>query len=146
MSEDIFGQDIELDEAGQAKVAANGELLLTEGAETGVQDVRLRLFNPFGELFYDSQFGAYLYQWIKEENTAANRSAFEAEVERRVQADARVVIGSAACTVLSWDASGIVARVAWKFIGEDHPFNLVFGLDADKLEMVIKDVDPRPGL
>jgi hypothetical protein len=39
----IFAQDIALDASGQAKVAANGELILTTGPETGVQDIRLRL-------------------------------------------------------------------------------------------------------
>ena len=41
---DLWGQDIALDDSGQARVAANGELLLTDGVETGVQDIRLRLF------------------------------------------------------------------------------------------------------
>lgn len=143
---DLFGEDIKLDAAGQAMVAANGELLLTSGAETGVQDVRLRLFTPLGELFYDQGFGALLHEWVKEENAAGNRAAFEAEVERRVQADPRVIPGSASCRVTTWDEKGLTARVSWEFIGEDHPFNLVVGLDADKRQMVIKDVDPRTGL
>lgn len=145
MSDDVFGQDIKLDAAGQALVAANGDLLLTAGAETGVQDVRLRLATPLSELFYDKGFGALLHEWVKEENTAANRNAFEAEAERRVQADPRVNPGSAGCRVTSWDDRGIIARVSWEFMGEDHPFNLVVGLDAGKGDMVIKDVDPRTG-
>ena len=50
---DIWGQDIALDASGQARVAANGELVLTEGVETGVQDVRIRLSTYLGTLFYD---------------------------------------------------------------------------------------------
>lgn len=145
MSE-IYGQDIALDDAGQAKVAANGELVLTSGAETGVQDVRLRLFTPLGELFYDENFGALLYDWINEENTTANRQGFEAEVERRIQADPRVVVGSAWCKVQSWDERVLLARAGWTFIDADHQYNLVIELDGNKQDMVIKDVNPRFGL
>ena len=51
MPTDLWGQDIALDVDGQAKVAANGELVLTEGVDTGVQDIRLRLFTRLGSLF-----------------------------------------------------------------------------------------------
>lgn len=146
MSDDIFGQDIKIDETGQAMVAANGELVLTVGVETGVQDIRLRLFTPLGRLFYDQGFGALLYDWVKEENTPANRAALEAEVERRIQTDPRVVVGSSDATVTAWDTSSVVVHASWQFIEEDHPFNLVISFDANKGEMVIKDVDPRAGL
>ncbi|OQY20071.1 MAG: baseplate assembly protein [Desulfobacteraceae bacterium 4572_35.1] len=142
---DIYGQDIKLDTAGQAMVAANGELILTEGVETGVQDIQLRLRQPLGELFYDIEFGALIYQWIKEENTSANRMGFETEVERRVQLDPRVVPGTSACKIISWNEVGITARCEWQFIDEDHPFNLVIEMDSVKQEMVIKDVNPRIG-
>ena len=48
---DLWGQDIALDDSGQAKVAANGELVLTDGVETGVQDIRTRIFTRLGSLF-----------------------------------------------------------------------------------------------
>lgn len=144
--EDIFGQDIKVDDAGQALVTANGELLLTVGVETGVQDIKLRLGASPDGLFYDQGFISLVYEWIKEESTAANRMAFEAEVERRIQADPRVVIGTAQCRVTTWDERSLVATAQWEFIGEDHPYNLVISVDGLKNEMVIKDVNPRPGL
>lgn len=146
INDDLFGQDIKIDETGQALVAANGELLLTVGVETGVQDIRIRLFTVLGELFYDQNFGALLYDWVKEENTAGNRAAFEAEVERRIGGDPGVEFGTAGCKVVNWDVSGLTARASWRFIGEDHPYNLVVSIDGEKREMVIKDVDPRTGL
>ena len=60
---DLWGQDIALDDSGQARVAANGELLLTDGVETGVQDIRLRLFTRLGNLFYDREFGSLIHDW-----------------------------------------------------------------------------------
>ena len=144
--DDIFGQDIKLDTTGLAMVAANGELLLTQGAETGVQDIRLRLFQRLGELFYDIDFGALLHDWIKEESTQANRDGFAAEAESRIEADPRVESGTATCEVISWDETGLTALAGWQFIGDDHPYNLVVSWDNDKKEMVIADVNPRSGL
>ena len=144
--DDIFGQDIKLDESGQPQVAANGELLLTSGAETGVQDVRLRILTPLGELFYDIDFGSLVHEWFLDENTQANRAGFEAEVERRIEEDPRVEVGSVACSVIAWDERGFTATAVWEFIGEDHPYNLVITYDSDKKEMLIGDINARTGL
>lgn len=143
MSE-VFGQDILLDADFQPVVAATGELVLTDGAETGEQDVRLRLFTRLGTLFYDSGFGSLVHDWIREENSVASRMGFEAEVARRLRQDPRVDPGSAACAIVSWDERGITAEASWRFIGEDedHERNLVIAVGASdgKIKVVIQDV------
>ena len=130
---DLWGQDIALDDSGQARVAANGELLLTDGVETGVQDIRLRLFTRLGNLFY----------WILEDSTAGNRAAFESEIVMRIEEDPRVVVGSVRCTVTAWDARSITALASWRFLDEDTPLNLVLQVNKLTMEMVIEDADPR---
>ena len=139
---DVYGQDIKLDAAGQALVAANGELLLTDGPETGSQDIRLRLFMRLGELFYDKEFGSLIHEWIHDENTLSARMAFCAEVTRRIRLDPRVEFGTESCGILAWDPMGIKAAVSWRFIDEDHLENLVIEAN-DDMKMVIKDVNPR---
>ena len=143
---DIFGQDIQLDNNGLPLVAANGELLLTSGAATGVQDVRLRLMTPLGELFYDVDFGSLIHHWFLDENSPAGRSGFEAEVERRIEEDPRVEVGTAGCSIQSWDEQGFTARASFEFIGDDTPYNLVIAYDSTNKDLVIKDVNPRSGL
>ena len=140
--ENIFGQDIKLDAAGQALVAANGELVLTRGAETGTQDIRLRLFQSLGMLFYDKEFGSLIHEWIKDENTLSARLAFCAEVTRRVRLDPRVQYSTEVCSIRSWNESGITADVSWAFIEDDHVYNLVIETNED-MEMVISDVNPN---
>ena len=102
-SPDLWGRDIALDESGQARIAASGELILTDGVETGLQDIRLRLFTRLGTLFYDDEFGSLVHDWILEESTEATRAAFCSEVVMRVEADPRVTLGSVSCSVLLWD-------------------------------------------
>ena len=143
---DIFGQDIKLGTDGQAMVAANGELLLTSGVETGLQDIMLRLKTPLEELFYDIEFGALIHEWYEDENTASNRAGFEAEVELRIESDPRVELGTVSCSVVSWDETGFIASASFQFITEDHPFNLVINYSATTKDLVINDVNPRTGL
>ncbi|WP_302786098.1 baseplate assembly protein [Bilophila wadsworthia] len=139
-SPDLWGQDIALDESGQAKIAASGELILTDGVETGLQDIRLRLFTRLGTLFYDDEFGSLVHDWILDESTEATRAAFCSEVVMRVEADPRVALGSVSCSVLLWDERRLTARVRWTFIGEDHPLNLVLQIDKSTQTAVIQDV------
>ena len=136
---DLWGQDIALDDDGQARIAASGELILTDGVETGLQDIRLRLFTRLGTLFYDEDFGSLVHDWILEESTEANRAAFCSEVVMRVEADPRVELGSVPCSILRWDERQLAARVRWTFIGEDHPLNIVLQMDKSTLTAVIAD-------
>jgi len=138
----LYGQDIRLTAAFQAAVAANGELVVSDGVQTGEQDVRLRLFTRLGSLFYDVTFGSLLHDWIREESTTANRMALEAEVAARVAADPRVEPGSVGCNVTAWDETGLTAEASWTFIGEDHPSNLVLEVNVqdETVTMVVRDV------
>ena len=136
---DLWGQDIALDDSGQAKVAANGELVLTSGVETGVQDIKLRLFTRLGALFYDLDFGSLISDWFYEDSTATTRAAFLAEVTMRVEEDPRVVVGSVKSSYLAWDENSLTVAVEWRFINEDQPLNLVLQADKSVRELVIKD-------
>jgi phage baseplate assembly protein W len=141
---DLWGQDAALDERMQAKVAANGELVLTDGPETGEQDIRLRLFTRLGSLFYDTQFGSLIHDWILEESTEETRAAFCAEVVMRIELDPRVVPYSVTADILAWNERQLVAQARWRFIGEDQPFNLVMQLNKITREILISDVNPDP--
>lgn len=136
---DLWGQDISLDESGQARVAANGELVLTQGVETGVQDIKFRLFTRLGALFYDLDFGSLISDWFYEDSTATTRTAFLAEVTMRVEEDPRVVVGSVKSFFLAWDEKSLTVAVKWRFIGSDQQLNLVLQADKSVRELVIKD-------
>jgi len=143
----IFGQDIAVDQRTmQPRVAANGELVLTSGPETGVQDIVLALKTYLGSLFYDAGHGSTLPDWIKAENTGAARLSFEAEIRRVLRADPRVATGSEACEITTWSPGGITARAWFTFISENHARNLVLAVTAttSKITMVVDDADPDP--
>ena len=120
-------------------MAANGELVLTDGVETGVQDIKLRLFTRLGALFYDLDFGSLISDWFYEDSTATTRAAFLAEVTMRVEEDPRVVVGSVKSSLLAWNENSITVAVQWRFIGEDQPLNLVLTANKSVRELVIRD-------
>lgn len=141
---DIWGSDIALDEHHQAIVAANGELVLTEGVETGIQDIKLRLFTYLGTLFYDTKYGSRVFDYVYGENTADNRATFIAEVEMCVEADPRVVPHTVKASILKYDERQFIAAVRWNFIDIDQPYNLVMQANKEIEELIIKDADPDP--
>lgn len=140
---DLWGQDIALDDNWQAKVAANGELVLTDGVDTGVQDICLRIFTRLGNLFYDVNFGSLIHDWILEESTEATRAAFESGIIMRIEADPRVMVGTVTCSIINWDKRSITAKASWRFLDEDSPANIVLQLNKQTQELVIKDVAAR---
>ncbi|WP_027178196.1 hypothetical protein [Maridesulfovibrio bastinii] len=141
----VFSDDIALAFEGLVpRVAANGELILSSDVDTGLQDVLLRLSTPLGTLFYDTNFGSLLHEWIKEENSLSARIAFEAEVVKRLQDDPLIVPTSPTCNVVSWNEAGITAQAQWQFIDINHCYNLVFSVGGlNDIVLVVRDVSAR---
>lgn len=142
---DLWGQDIALDSSGQARVAANGELVLTDGVDTGVQDIRIRLSTYLGSLFYDTTFGSLLPDWFYEESTEASRAALCSELVMRTEEDPRVMPGSVSASILNWNEKSVRVRVSWRFMDEDSPLNLVLQADKSTRQLVVEDASPRDG-
>ncbi len=141
MREAIYGQDIKLGDDGQAIVAANGQLVLTEGIETVLQDIRLRFMTPLGSLFYAKNYGSDLINFNRDENTPNNRRALVAEVSRTIGEEPRVIPGSVRSKIISWDEKEVVLQAHFSLIEETHPFNLVITI-GESIKAVIEDVDP----
>ena len=139
MREEIYGQDILLDDNMQAPLAATGEAVTSDGVQTVLQDIKLRLFTPLGSLFYDKAFGSRIIEFVKDENTMGNRLSLVAEIKSRIGMEPRVVPGKTQCKIISWDHAGVVCEASFELIDETHPFNLV--IENSGMEMVIKDVN-----
>ncbi len=140
---DIFGYDIALDGAGQARVAINGELLLVSGTDTAIQDIILRLNTYIGTLFYDVEFGSRLPDWVYDDNSELGRIGFAAEVTRRLNEEPGIQPGSVYCEVSLWDDNAIVAETSFGLIGTDHTQNLVIQFDKKQKKLVVNDVKPK---
>lgn len=140
---DIYGQDILLDEYLQPMVTATGEQLLTEGVQTVVQQIKLRLAIPIDEatetgMFYKSDFGSQLYNYFREEDTPDNRNAIIAETISTINKDSRVNPNQTYAYVSETTDGSIQIEVQFEILNEESPFNLVIQSDSD-LGLLIKD-------
>ena len=143
INHDLWGQDIALDDTGNLKIAASGEIVLVNGVDSGLQDIKLRLFTRLGTLFYDTSFGSLIHDWILEENTATSRAGLLSEVIMRVEQDARVRMGSVSAKIQKWDEKGVSVVIYFTFIDETHALNLILNIDRTTKDMVILDAKPR---
>lgn len=143
LTTDIWGSDIALDEHNQAIVAANGEVVLTEGVDTGIQDIKLRVLTYLGTLFYDTEYGSFIFDFIHDENTQENRAAFIAELETCIESDPRVKPYTVKASILKWDEKTLQCSVLWNFIDQDQPLNLVMQLNKETKELIVNDAKPN---
>lgn len=139
--DNIFGSDILLDEDRQAIVAANGELVWCDGLTAAVQDIKLRVFTYLKGLFYDQEFGSTIPDYIHEENTKSNRLSLNAEVQRRVEMDSRVLAGSVTSKILKWDENGIMIEVCWTFWDSEEPQNITLTLKRPAKDRLLEDIN-----
>lgn len=133
----IYGTDIKITPDMEISTSANGEIMFVDETDTVEQDIFLRLSTYYGSLFYDSEYGSYLYDFIKEEDSEDTRFALLDETERRTEADPRVVLGSVEASVLSWDLETIKISVSFRLIDTDNIFNLILALDKKSDSMVL---------
>lgn len=138
---ELWGQDIALDENNNPLVAANGELVLTSGAATPLQDIKLRLFTRLGTLFYDKEYGSLIHDFIFDENTAQNRAALLSEIIMRIEKDPRVETGKISAKILKWNEKEVQVAVNFTLIGEDTESNLLLRGDSYSRTLIIEDIN-----
>lgn len=139
---ELWGQDIALNENNNPKIAANGELILTSGVETPLQDIKLRLFTRLGVLFYDKEYGSLIHDFIFDENTAQNRAGLLSEIIMRIEKDPRVETGKVSAKILKWNEKGVQVAISFTLIGEDHETNLLLRGDTYSKTLIIEDINP----
>ncbi len=138
---DIFGFDILLDEDRRPVVAANGELAWCDGLAAAVQDIKLRVYTYLRGLFYDREFGSTIPDYIHDENTKANRLSLNAEVQRRIEMDSRVLAGSVTSKILKWDELGVMIEATWIFWETEEPQNMTITLTRPGRDRVVEDTN-----
>ncbi len=140
MTNEAYGQDVKLDEYLQPVTSATGEPVWTEGVETAVQQIRMALITPIGSLFYDYEFGSYLHEFKREENSQFEQHSLIAELIRTINQDDNVNPYETDAEILNWDGITITAQVTFTLQDEEHPFNLVIEKHSD-LDLLIKDIN-----
>lgn len=124
----IYGTDLAFVN-DELQIVANGEVMQVTGPDTVIQDILLRLATPYGSLFYDPDYGSYVYQFVKEEDSDGTRFALCDEAARRVEEDPRVAAGSPQAEVAAWTVDSITLKLSFTLRELDSVFNLVLAID-----------------
>jgi phage baseplate assembly protein W len=117
--------------AGDLVALASGDVGTVSGTDCVVQDLRIRLATPRGDLWSHPDWGVAVLRFLQSEDTPLNRLDMCMEIERAVQSDPRVAAGSAKAEVLSWGRDSIRVSVTCRVVSETNPLNLVLGYGTD---------------
>lgn len=125
----ILGTDLALVD-GDLAVASDGDAATVTGVSCLVQDLIHRLSTPRGTLWMHPEYGCDLYRFLHVEDSQVQRIDMQGAIQDAIEADPRVVPGSATCEILSWSMEGRVRMgVGLRAIGETNPLNLVLLAD-----------------
>lgn len=138
MNNNIYGQDILLDKYLQPVCDATGEVRLTSGVQTAIQDIKILLASP--TIFYDATFRNNLFDFKNEENTEINRQRLLAEIIKIVNSDDRVVPYNTTARVESNINDKLEITVEFYLENEENPFNLVMTSGSD-ISFIISDIN-----
>jgi phage baseplate assembly protein W len=135
MDRGYLGADISYDR-GFAATAA-GDAGLTSGVACLAQDLRHALTTPRGDLWYDPDYGVDIYKYLKGENTETERLAMALDIILTIEADPRVVAGSAKAAATSWDLHRIAFAASCQPVGESNRLNMVLGYSPNAFTMEV---------
>ncbi len=143
---DLLGIDILRDTERGDVVESLGALYLSQGEEVALADIAERLRTGPGGLFYDYTFTGLIDDWVEAPDLPEHRARLETQVEITVEADPRVVPGSARATVTTWQEEPRIIRVdiEWRWIETQHAGNMVIQIDSEGVKRVAAAHNPRP--
>lgn len=124
MAENHLGTDIAFQDD---LIATFGDVDLVEGRKCLLQDVRLRLTTPRGDLWCHPNYGVDLYRFLHMEGTAINKLDLIQAIEEEAAKDPR--IDSVTVSITSWDGYTVKASMIINPVDSGNPINLVIGYD-----------------
>jgi hypothetical protein len=97
----------------------------------------IRLSTYLGSLFYDTEYGSYLLDYILDEDTEETRLAICDEIIRRTEEDPRVKAGSPTARIAAWTLGTITIEAGFELMDMESRFNLVLSLDKRLKEITL---------
>jgi phage baseplate assembly protein W len=122
---------------GDFVALASGDAGTAGGLSCLAQDLKHALATPKGDLWYDPAYGVDIYKYLKTENTETARLALELEIILTIEADPRVVAGSAQATVAGWDLHRVKIKASCLPVGESNRLNMALGYSPNAFEVEV---------
>ncbi len=114
MVDELIGSDIAIDDKGNFKMAPDGDIDVVSGFECLIQEIKNEMNTEPGDLFYDTEYGYGLLEFIQKENNEINRLEFTQRIKTKLSRQELVKADSVKVNVSEWDLKVIKTRVIFK--------------------------------
>ncbi|QUO43463.1 hypothetical protein KDJ56_11180 [Brevibacillus composti] len=130
--------DIYLDDEGNFKASADGDVQLVTGKAAYLQDIKHELETIQGSYPFDETYGTRLILYLQRENTELSRQELFQDVEEVVQRHSFVVPGSVEVQVDSWTLRAIEIGVSFsvQMPGGIEPAGMTVQITVDGVRVV----------
>lgn len=127
--------DIKLDDVWQLTRSATGDAPIATGFECTMQDIRLEALSQEGELFYDTEWGWSLIDFIQSEDDDLT----ELEIKERIKTklERRDIISQDSInTVIDFADDIINILVTFQFVNDSDTYSINVSLDRISVEVI----------
>lgn len=127
--------DVRLDDAWRLTRAADGDAPLCSGLDCLYQNIILEALTQPGDLFYDTDWGWGLYEFIQSEDTELTRLEITQRVRGKLQRREVILPETISISIDRMDDT-FRLRCTFRFAGEDTDRDLNIVIDAVSVEVV----------
>lgn len=132
----LHDTDVKLSEAWQLTQAANGDAPICSDLDCFVQDIRLEAITQPGELFYDSDWGWGLLEFLQSEDEELTRLEITERVKEKLGRREEITPGSIDIQIRLLDDL-LILDVTFEVQGTKQ--SITVGLDRVNVEVVTLD-------
>lgn len=130
--------DIKLTESWQLTQATNGDAPITADIECLIQDIKLEALTQEGELFYDSDYGWSLLDFIQSDDDDLIRleikERVKSKLERRPEIDAESIQ-----TSIQFEEDVLKLNLLFRLINGDQDYSIDIELSRVNVEVIDDD-------
>jgi len=133
MKEDFLGVDILFDAEGDLAVSPTGDLVIVQGRNCLLQDVRNRLEILPGDLFSHEDWGCGITRLLGAPDTALNRALTIRYLRHALEEEQRIEDNSISIKPLMFSSEEKRFEISFKTVGGTRSDSLVWGFGVNDI-------------
>ncbi len=137
MREDYLGTDVLFDTEGDLAVSATGDLVIAQGKDCLLQDVRDRLETLPGDLFAHSDLGCGIKRLMGAPDTPLNRALSIRYLRYALEAEPRIEDNSISIKPLVFNSEEKRFEISFKMVGEISSDSMIWGFGLSEIVAVV---------
>lgn len=132
----LSDSDIKLDDSWQLTQAATGDAPIASGFDCLMQDIRLEAMTQAGEIFYDTDWGWSLLEFLQSEDDELTVLEIGERIREKL-GNREIIDPDTISTDINFLDDVITILVTFSFLGDDKTYRLDISLDRVNVEVVV---------